>query len=326
MLNNNPKDSWQRWMKFALRWVITLAIVIAAGRRVWIEKAKLAAYAVSPSPAWLIVSGAFYFAGLTTCAVFWWTAMRDMGGRPSWTSTLAAYYAGQLAKYVPGKGLVLVVRATMVRGPGVGIAQAGITVVQETALMMATGAAVSTLILLLVDVPHRHFLLAISVALALGLGVVALPPSVFRMGSLVKKALPKVSTADLKQCRWKTVGVGSLLITVGWLVIGLSLAAVLAAMHELPPLALQLSQLKTFAALTAAIALATVGGFVSFTPGGLGAREWILAETLGPVIGSEHAIVAAVMLRIVWIMAEAATAGAFWIVDRQWNRNRANPS
>ena len=118
----------------------------------------------------------------------------------------------------------------------------------------------------------------------------------------------------------------ALVIAVGWLVIGLSLAAVLAAMHKLPPLALHLSELKAFAVLTAAIALATVGGFVSFTPGGLGAREWILAETLTPVIGSEHAIVAAVMLRIVWIVAEAAAAGALLIVDRQWNRSRANPS
>ncbi len=163
-------------------------------------------------------------------------------------------------------------------------------------------------------------------ALALGLGVVALPPIVFRLGSLVKKALPKVSTAALKPCRWKTVGVGALFITVGWLMVGLSLAAVLAAMHQLPPLALHLSGVEAFAVLTAAIALATVGGFVSFTPGGLGAREWILAEMLTPVIGSEHAIVGAVMLRIVWIVTEAAAAGVLLIVDRQWNRSRTNPS
>jgi uncharacterized membrane protein YbhN (UPF0104 family) len=249
-----------------------------------------------------------------------------MGGQPTWPSTLAAYYAGQLGKYVPGKGLVLVVRATMVKGPGVGIAQAGITVVQETSLMMATGAILSTLILLLLDVPHRQFLLAVSVALALGLGVVALPPVVFRLGSVVKKALPRVSTAALKPCRWKTVGVGALVITVGWLMVGLSLAAVLAAMHRAPPLSLHLGGLEAFAVLTAAITLATVGGFVSFTPGGLGAREWILAEMLAPVIGSEHAIVGAVMLRIVWIVTEAVAAGVFLVVDRQWNRSRANPN
>jgi hypothetical protein len=325
-MKNNPKASWQEWMRFALRWAITLAIIVAAGRRVWFEKAKLASYTVSPSPPWLIVSGAFYLVGLATCAVFWWSAMRDMGGRPTWTSTLAAYYAGQLGKYVPGKGLVLVVRATMVKGPGVEIAQAGITVVQETSLMMATGAIVSTLILLLVDVPHRGLLLVVSVALALGLGVVALPPIVFRLGSVVKKALPKVSTAALKPCRWKTVGVGALFITVGWLMVGLSLAAVLAAMHQLPPLSLHLSGVEAFAVLTGAIALATVGGFVSFTPGGLGAREWILAEMLTPVVGSEHAIVGAVMLRIVWIVTEAAAAGVLLMVDRQWNRSRTNPS
>ena len=82
-MNNNPKASWQEWTRFALRWAITLAIIVAAGRRVWFEKAKLASYTVSPSPPWLIVSGAFYLVGLATCAVFWWSAMRDMGGRPT---------------------------------------------------------------------------------------------------------------------------------------------------------------------------------------------------------------------------------------------------
>ena len=114
-MNDNRRSLWLRWAKFALRWAITLAIVLAAGKRVWLEKAKLAPYAVSPSPGWLIASGACYIAGLAACARFWRSAMRDMGGRPSWTSTLAAYYAGQLAKYVPGKGLVLVVRATLVK-------------------------------------------------------------------------------------------------------------------------------------------------------------------------------------------------------------------
>jgi len=252
--------------------------------------------------------------------------MRDMGGRPSWTSTLAAYYAGQLAKYVPGKGLVLVVRATLVKGPGTGVAQAGMAVVQETSLMMATGATVSSLIMLFADIPHRQLLFAVSIALALGLGVVAMPPAVSRLGSLVTKALPMAKMTGAERCRWKTVALGAILIAVGWLLMGLSLAAVFAALHKFQPLTARMGWLKAYAVLTAAIALATTGGFVTFAPGGLGAREWILAETLGPVVGSEYAIVAAVVLRIVWILAEAAAGGSLLIVDRQWNRNLANQS
>jgi len=324
-LTENRKASWQRWAVIGLRWAITLAIIVAAGRKIWLEKAKLAAFEVSPSPAGLIASGAFYLAGLATCAVFWRSAMRDTGGEPNWPSTLAAYYAGQLAKYVPGKGLVLVVRATMVKGRGVEIAQAGITVIQETSLMMAVGAFVSTFILLFVDVPHRMLLLAISAVLALGLGLVALPPLVSRFGSLVTKALPRISSTNLKPCRWRTLVFGALIIAGGWLAMGMSLVTLLAAIHRLPPPTPDFGQLKAFAVLTAAIALATAGGFVSFTPGGLGVREWILAEMLGPVIGFVNAMVAAALLRIVWIVAEAVAAGAFLIVDHQWNRNRSNP-
>lgn len=325
-MSENRKAWWRRWAVAALRWAITLAIIAAAGRKVWLEKARLAAVELSPSPVGLAASGLLYLAGLATCAVFWRSAMRDMGCEPNWPSTLAAYYVGQLAKYVPGKALVLVVRATMVKGRGVEIAQAGITVIQETSLMMAVGAFVSALIFLLVSVPHRLLLLAISGALAIGLGLVALPPFVSRFGSLVTKLLPRISLGDRRPCRWKTVARGACMIAGGWVVMGMSLVALLAAIHKLPPLAPGFGQLEFFALLTAALAFSSAGGFVSFTPGGLGVREWILAETLGPVIGSVNAMVAAALLRVVCIVAEAVAAGAFLIVDRQWNRNRSNPS
>ncbi len=325
-LSEQRKVSWQKWAVSALRWAITIAIIAAAARKVWLEKTKLAAFEISPTPEWLIASGIFYIAGLATCAIFWRSAMRDMGGQPNWPSTLAAYYTGQLAKYVPGKGLVLVVRATMVKGPGVEIAQAGLTVIQETALMMATGAFASTLILLFVDVPHRLYLLAISAVLALGLGGIALPPVVSKFGSLVTKALPKLGSTNMKQCRWKTIAWGAAIITGGWLAMGISLVALVAAIQNHSAPANNLFQINTLATLTAAMALATAGGFVAFTPGGLGIREWILAETLGPVIGSVNAMVAAALLRVVWIIAEAVAAGAFLFMDHQWNRNHSNPS
>ena len=107
----------------------------------------------------------------------------------------------------------------------------------------------------------------------------------------MKKALPKVSTAALKPCRWKTVGVGALFITVGWLTVGLSLAAILAAMHKLPPLALQPESSRGFCRIDCGNRPGNGRRIRKLHPGGLGAREWILAEMLTPVIGSEHAIV-----------------------------------
>jgi hypothetical protein len=73
--------------------------------------------------------------------------------------------------------------------------------------------------------------------------------------------------------------------------------------------------------LTAVAALATVGGFVSLTPGGLGSREWVLVETLAPHIGADHALVAAILLRLVWVTAEASAAGGCWVAARMVSRS-----
>ena len=55
----------------------------------------------------------------------------------------------------------------------------------------------------------------------------------------------------------------------------------------------------------ASVALATVAGFVvAVLPGGLGVREGVLMSALAPALGSDHAVVAALLLRLVWVVAE----------------------
>jgi hypothetical protein len=107
---------------------------------------------------------------------------------------------------------------------------------------------------------------------------------------------------------------------------GLSLVAVLAAMAETDAVVAQRGLIGTLGLATAAITLATVIGYVSLTPGGLGSREWMLMESLGPLVGRDRAVIAAVVLRIVWIVAEAVAAGVFWTVDRRWKRLHEQPS
>jgi hypothetical protein len=101
---------------------------------------------------------------------------------------------------------------------------------------------------------------------------------------------------------------------------GLSLAAVLAAIQS------PSSVVHRWGLLTAAVALSTVCGFVSLIPGGLGSRELVLVETLGPVVGTDHAWMSAILLRIVWIIAELFAAGLCWLVDQQWNRRKLQTS
>jgi uncharacterized membrane protein YbhN (UPF0104 family) len=297
----------------------TIAAVVVAGvtHRVYRERAKLAAYQWTPRPGWLVAGGAAYAGGLTACAAFWWMAMCDRGGRPTWPSTLAAYFAGHLGKYVPGKGLVLVIRAGMVRGPGVTAAGAAISAAHETLLMMAVGSAVAASLLAFVDVPRRGQLLGAAIVVAATLGVASSPPVVHRLGRLASRPFARVAEIDNHSCRWRTIGIGAAPIAVGWLLMGASLAAVLAATGDMELLVAARGTPAAFGLLTIVVALATVGGFVSLMPGGLGSREWILVETLGPVVGGDHALVAAVLLRLVWIAAECVAAGLSAIISRQ---------
>jgi glycosyltransferase 2 family protein len=61
--------------------------------------------------------------------------------------------------------------------------------------------------------------------------------------------------------------------------------------------------------ITAAVALATVAGFVvAVMPGGLGVREGVLMSALAPALGPARSVVAALLLRLVWVAAELIAA------------------
>ena len=63
----------------------------------------------------------------------------------------------------------------------------------------------------------------------------------------------------------------------------------------------------------ACVSLATVAGFVSLLPGGIGVRELVLIPLLGPTIGPANAIIAAIVIRLVWLASELLGAGGFWV-------------
>jgi uncharacterized membrane protein YbhN (UPF0104 family) len=59
--------------------------------------------------------------------------------------------------------------------------------------------------------------------------------------------------------------------------------------------------------------LAVVGGFVSMLPGGVGVREIAVMELVKPLVGDAAvALAAAVLLRLVWLAAEAILAFAIY--------------
>jgi uncharacterized membrane protein YbhN (UPF0104 family) len=316
------------WKKLALqllRWAVFLAVSVAIGRRIWLEKEKLAAYNFSLDYGWLVISGLCYFIGMSACAVFWWSAMRDCRSKPNWLSLGTAYFAGHLGKYVPGKGLVVVIRATLVKGPRVTIGLAAVTCFVETSLMMATGSLIASLTLPFLQIPRKGLLAVISAGMAAGLGLLICPPVIDRLKAIAARPFPSLARSPDYRISWSTLAGGTALMTVAWLLAGLSLAGLLAAMGQMGHLASELGVSKACVLLVAVVALATVGGFVSMIPGGLGTREWILLETLGPVIGNTQAIVAAILFRLVWLFSEVLAASLFWMVYSQWKKRNLLP-
>ena len=66
--------------------------------------------------------------------------------------------------------------------------------------------------------------------------------------------------------------------------------------------------LSDFPLVLACVSLAVVTGFVSLLPGGLGVRELVMVPLLGGLVGPVTAVAAAVVLRLVWLVAELGLA------------------
>jgi uncharacterized membrane protein YbhN (UPF0104 family) len=235
-----------------------------------------------------------------------------MGQRPGVLQTMQAYFLGNLGKYVPGKALVVVIRAGMLRKAGVDAAIAATSVFVETLTMMAVGAALAALILASLFHDQRQ-LLALAIVLACCAGVPTWPPLFRRIVAWlqVRRASPEIDQA-IQHLDLPLMAYGWLTIAGGWLLFGLSLWATIMAIPG-APLDGPLTHLPL---LTACAALAVVAGFLSLLPGGLFVRELVVMTLLVPAFGQVVAIVAAIALRIVWLATETAMAALLCVTAR----------
>ena len=255
---------------------------------------------------WMSAAGLLYLLGLVPCWLFWHRTLQAMGQDPRWRESLRAFWIGHLGKYVPGKAMVVLLRTGLVQSERVSKTVAATSVFVETLSMMAVGAFLASVILL---VTSKHWPLT---CLALGLmvfsGLPTLPP-VFRIvvrSLRVQRANPHIEQA-IKGVDWRLMATGWVSISVGWVFLGLSLWATL---KSLPAVDVSLGTLPL---LTAAVALAMVAGFLSLIPGGLGVRDWILMELLAPQFGVDVALVSAILLRLAWLLSELVISAILYL-------------
>jgi uncharacterized membrane protein YbhN (UPF0104 family) len=263
---------------------------------------------------WLALSSVFSLVGMLPMAFYWHYVLGALGQRPRLGESLRAFYIGNLGKYVPGKAMVVVLRADFIRSSRVDPTVAAVSVFVETLTMMAVGACLSAVILA-IFFGDQVQLLILAIGLLVCAGTPTLPPIFRRVVAFLQVSRANADIdCHLEGLNYRVMAVGWALNLVGWFFLGLSLWATLQAMPNLQaPLTMDVSLL---ARLTATIALALVAGFVSMLPGGLGVREWVLMQMLGG-FGPSVAVVSAVLLRLTWLVAEVLFSIILYIVGRR---------
>jgi uncharacterized membrane protein YbhN (UPF0104 family) len=304
-----PKKNRRKWIVLSAKLLIVAIVVWWITRTFRDAFAELGQREWHVNPAWLLASGGLYLLGLLPSALYWHHVLRVMGQQAGVLETVRAYYIGHLGKYVPGKAMVVVLRAGLIRSHRVDTTLATVSVFIETLTMMACGSAMAA-VLLAIQFREEGLMLTASLALLFVAGIPTMP-SVFRWlaGKLLRGKMNDRVREGLANVTYRTLALGWLATGIGWILLALSLWATLKGVGA-PPVEL-LSELNRY---LAAVTLAVVAGFLSLIPGGAGVRELVFMKFLDREPYSQvTALVATVMLRLVWLVAELVISGILYM-------------
>ena len=308
------------WVKLSVQILIVAAIVWGIRRTIFGALEQIDDYPWSRADPnwfwWLVAAGVLYLLGLAPMGCFWYRALRVMGQTPKLGETMRAYYIGHLGKYVPGKALVVILRAGLLRSQRVDTGLAAASVFLETLTMMAVGAMLAAATIG-IWFHEQTVLLWVAIGLAIAAGGPIVPGIFRRLARLARvgRSNPEVSK-KLDAIDWPLMITGAVTMACGWLVMALSLWAVVRALG-IEGVELQ----NDWPVFVASVTLAMVAGFLSLIPGGLGVRDLILFQIMVPFLarfvpeGEEQvaAMVAAVLLRLVWLVAELLISGVLYL-------------
>jgi glycosyltransferase 2 family protein len=315
------RPRWQAWGKLAIKTALGALVLWAVGRhvvRTWHDLHEKGG-ALRVDLSWIALAVGLYLIGLCAFGAYFGRVMRASATPLGLAAAIRAYLISHLGKYVPGKAMVVVMRVGLATPYGARPATAAFATLYETLVMMAAGGliaaagfatrAVAPLVLPIgggsgIPVPLT--------LLSLGLGVaflIVVDPAVFpRLSGLARVPFPGVGPDALPNVTRRLLGEGLLWSLAGWTFLGLSQVAVIRAFvpSGVTP--------ALWPMIAGSVALATVAGFVvAVLPGGLGVREGVLMATLAPAVGTEVAVVAALALRLAWVLGEVLAAAVLTV-------------
>tara|TARA_R110002049_G_scaffold305056_1_gene500985 strand:- start:23191 stop:24339 length:1149 start_codon:yes stop_codon:yes gene_type:complete len=265
----------------------------------------------------VLVAALLYACALVPPGLVLCCALTTMGESPRGVTCVAAQLLGHVGKYVPGKAMVIILRAASLSRDGVHMGSATVAVFMETFLMMAVGAAISGAIIFRLPVPAWMTWLAAFVAIAAT--IPTLPPVLRHVVARLARSDEPIGSRQSRRFFF----VGWAWSVLAWLLVGSSFGCLILAIPSIDDLP---SGLSLFAIATAAIGLAMVVGFASLLPGGAGIRELVLTTLLATSIGTAHAMLSAVAARLLFIAVESVMASLAWLWLRQDRLARAAPT
>lgn len=245
------------------------------------------------SVGWLVAALAAAAWGMTLIALRWRASMHLVGGNLPPIDTVALYFRGEIAKYVPGGVWAVVGRAELARRRGTPwrVAYAGVTL---SLVALYAGAACTAGVLAPIALGFPAWAWALwAAALVLAAG-----------------ALSRVARRPAVADRLALPGPGPLArLVVGylpaWLFIGAATWCVARSIAGDVP----------FGDVLFATAVSWLAGFLALpAPGGIGVREAVFVAVLGSLPGDVTAVVA-VLARLLFMVTDAAgalVASALW--------------
>ena len=306
----------------ALKWGMFVLVLIFVSRHGWHLWTGFDQHARPLKWGWLLLAVATSLAAWIPSLWFWRQLMAALGATAPWPQTARAYYCGHLGKYVPGKGLAIVIRSALLKDCKVPGTTAALTVTIEALTCVWVGllVAISLYPILKPGMPAwiagtaDHPILRWSVFA----GVACSGPIIFALmmrshgplanwfhGTLaVPPAAIGISQGQSIPAIWLAGVVG---FVASWWIQGLTLGLTIQAVSG------QQWNWNEWPFWTGTAAVALVGGFVViFAPGGLGVREGLLMELLEHQLGPHEAVLVALLLRGISLAGEILVAIALY--------------
>lgn len=293
-----------------LKWIIALAILVFLSIYFFKNFNQVNWSAVQFKPIYLAASFFVLLADYILLAELWRLVLRKLGYKLSFTDGNRIYFISMLARYIPGKALLLVSRVYLAAKQGVDKKAVVTSTIIDLALFMVSGMiCFASSIFLFKGLPSwaiiTPLILIPTIMLVLIPEVLA---CLVNLGLRILKKRPITIRLTYSQILCFVM-----IHVVRWIVDGFAVYLLFKSVIE-PPLILVLL-------LPGIMGLCTVIGMVLFiSPAGLGIREGFLAFMLGPFITTNLAIMVSLISRIWYTIAEVFLA--LFFMTRRPKKNR----